>query len=123
MKIKTDFVTNSSSTSFILAIREDQLQDLVCEIQKIDGSLEASGEGAIIYNSFETVQHLNVYTNDGPLDWVSKLTEPKFINKSKYSYDLMKKHIIDGKIVVDLEVDNNVGNEFKDKWYKYIINN
>ncbi len=115
MKIKTDFVTNSSSACFVMAVTEEQLFDLTDYVAKLDKHEDAN-EGVRIYQTFETKRHLDIYTNNGPLDWAQVPRGPRFNTIGQSIYEACKDVLDEGKIAVYMAVDNNVAGLFNDKW-------
>jgi len=120
MKIKTDFVTNSSSSCFIIAITEKQLPVLIDHVAELDKHPNAGNEGVRIYSTFETKRHLDFYTNDGPVDWVQKARGPQFNALGQSTYEACLDILKEGKIAVYMAVDYNVVKEFQDDWYDLI---
>jgi hypothetical protein len=121
MKIKLDFVTNSSSSCFLMAVPkhlETDLENYVTELAKDPDSIN---EGVQLYKVAYTLKELDTFTNDGPLDWASKPGGPQFNNLSEESYNSSKEAIESSHIIVDVSVDYNVCKKFVDSWKGYII--
>jgi len=122
MKFKIDFVTNSSSSCFILSIPKEKYIDFKDYLKFLDSQPEASNEGARIYWDFETIRELKEHVNNGPLDWVKEIVDPNFENMDKERYEMCKEHINEGNIVCEAAVDYNVCEIFTDsEWSNYII--
>jgi hypothetical protein len=119
MKIKTDFVTNSSSTSYILSILENELPKLVTIVETLHQDELASNEGCHVRNIFRTKQELQDYTNGAPYDWVSKCRGFRYWNLDEREYDLFEKAISEGNLGVYVYIDRNVDATFERQFLKH----
>jgi hypothetical protein len=95
MKIKSDFVTNSSSNCYIVI---DTSKNGLCEpieklLKECTSQLEYA-DSAGIDATLSCLDELNEYTNDGPLDWVQKAVGPNMWNLGQEEYDVCKKALI-----------------------------
>ena len=122
MKIKSDFVTNSSSTCYVVSFRnENHLLDFEQYMHELDRDPDASNEGVRFYEIFRNLKELQEYVNDGPLDWARKPMGPRFINMGADSYKIFKEVVDKGEIVGELAVDYNVCEKFECSKFKDII--
>jgi len=121
MKIKLDFVTNSSSACYLLSIPENSLPDLLTYISELNQEDEASNEGVRTYFSATTLNELQEYTHDGPFDWASKPGGLQYINLTEDSYNTCKEIIDNRGTVIEVWVDYGVCEIFDNDWKDNII--
>lgn len=114
MKIKSDFVTNSSSSSFIVGWDPDTFSDLEDYIHKLNEHEDAGNEGVRYYESFRTMKELDEYTNDGPFDWASLPCGVRFENLNEESYEICKSMLKEYGSATIVMVDYNVCEIFED---------
>lgn len=114
MKFKSDFVTNSSSSSFIVGWNPDEISDLEEYVIELDKHEYAGNEGVRMYEGFTTMKELDEYTNDGPFDWASLPGGVRFENLNKEAYEICKSMIEKHGSATIVMVDYNVCDIFQD---------
>jgi len=121
MKIKTDFVTNSSSSSFIIAVEKNEVKSVLEFLEELDKHPDAVNEGVECENIIKSINHLNTFTNGRPFDWASKPMGIRYYNLDESDHLICKEAINEGRAVIIARVDYNVTEDFSDKYKENII--
>lgn len=121
MKIKLDHVTNSSSSGYILSLRKEEQESFEEYINELDKHNEAANEGATIHLIANSVEELNKYTDERPIDWITKATAIQFDNLSEAHYKMCREIIDEGGVAVECWVDYNVCEKFDEDYGNNIL--
>jgi len=126
MKVKYDFVTNSSTTSYIFVV----------PFKKFDAdtirSFDYSGNVLEDITYFEKMENIIGWVQDSPVDWVNPIMGPRqYVNLSKESYDKVVsswKEVEKTKdtltlVKVDWERSRTNSDSFRNSLEKYIEKN
>ena len=121
MKLKTDFVTNSSSCNFIMFCHEDEFHDLKKEILILNDNPELYNEGSGIDWLLETKEELIEYTTGRPYDWASKTRGIDYVHMPKRVFEMALEAVEDKHVVFQVQMDRNYSPNFEEKYQENII--
>jgi hypothetical protein len=101
MKIKLDFITNSSSCSYIISSSKQILEQDVCSFSNLPYS-------HVDFNCISDIETLIEHADSEPCDWIKKITGPnKFWGVRREWYNKGKELIEQGKFVIFADVTRN----------------
>jgi len=121
MKIKLDFITNSSSSGFILSLRKENRDAFEEYMDNLNHHSDAGNEGVRIYMIADSVERLNKYTDERAIDWITRATAVQYDNLSEANYKTCKEIIEEGGVAVECWVDYNVCEKFDEDYGSNII--
>jgi hypothetical protein len=121
MKLKLSFVTNSSSCNYLLMLDLNEFDGMLDCINELNEDPESCDEGVRLSIITDSLDELNEFVNDKPLDWASRPGGPNFVAMSQENYKICKE-IIENKMGVCLVwVDYNVCDKFLNEWQHRLI--
>jgi len=121
MKIKSDFVTNSSSVSFIVSIDPNEIFKLKQFIEKLEEHHSSVPGDNHIYFVCDNMQCLLDYTNGREYDWAAQARGLQFFNLEEKTFENCKKIIEDGHVAAKVRINNNISGKFVDTWQDHIV--
>jgi len=118
MRIKSDFVTNSSSACYIMSLPPDEVPQFEEYVAKLNENPNYQNEGVGIYRVFYNLQELQDWTNGRPYDWASKpMGGLRFHNLDKELYLKIKEVVDEEHVAVYCAVDYQACDEFERSKY------
>lgn len=123
MRIKQDFVTNSSSACFLVAIHKTEQEKFEKFLVKLNSDPMSSNEGVGYTEKWKNLKELQDFVNGHPYDWASYPRGLDFKNMEEEHYNTCKEcfEAIPEDVIYEVRVDYNACDSFLSKYDKCII--
>ena len=118
MKLKADFITNSSSAAYVVSLKPGEIPEFEDFISDMDANPEYSNEGVRVWERFDTKKQLYEYATDRPYDWASKAMAPVLEQMDERTFNICLEAINNGCVAFYTAVDYNACDEFEQSKYK-----